>query len=333
MKKAVLFKSRERFAAFKEVIERAGIACIVLDFDELDWVDFDYGEVDFVIYYPGFLYSSNHPLALYEVYDNLIHIKKEFPEVQIYPDPKIIWYYNDKYRQYLFLKRHRFPIALTYPLVSKESLDTAEREIGFPMVIKNRFGAGGGSVFKIGSRTELESLYRVSTLDLFSFDCVRFFWNLISKRIFYYHLIRRRRMTYPFLSPPLLAQKYVKMDRDLKTVVVDYRVVEAHWRHQAKGGEWKMNIDGGGIGVWESVPDEAIELSSDLAEHLGAKWLNIDFILEDGKFLISEFSPVWHHYAYKEKASFVYRDSYNIDVPLDISLNLEKMIVDSIIGS
>jgi len=46
--------------------------------------------------------------------------------------------------------------------------------------------------------------------------------------------------------------------------------------------------------------------------------------------LITEFSPVWHHYAYKEKPSFVYKDDYNIDVPLEVSLDLEKIMIRSI---
>ena len=62
-----------------------------------------------------------------------------------------------------------------------------------------------------------------------------------------YHLIKAKKMSYPFLSQPLLAQKYIEMDCDLKTVVGNYKVVEAHWRHQAHEKQWKVNIDDGGI--------------------------------------------------------------------------------------
>jgi hypothetical protein len=59
--------------------------------------------------------------------------------------------------------------------------------------------------------------------------------------------------------------------------------------------------------------------------------VNIDLVLSEGKFLITEFSPVWHHYKYKEKPSFVYKDDYNIDMPLEKSLDLEAIILDSLI--
>ena len=94
---------------------------------------------------------------------------------------------------------------------------------------------------------------------------------------------------------------------------------------------WKVNIDGGGIGEWSYVPEEAIALSERLARDLDTLWLNIDLLFTGKDFLITEFSPVWHHYAFREKPSFVYKEDYNIPVPLEISLDLEKIIVESLL--
>lgn len=331
MQTAVLFKSRERFYSFKKKLSAYGVDCIVLDFSNNEWIEFDYSKIDFVIYFPSFKYSSNFPLALQEVYDNLTHIKSMYPNVRMFPDPGTLQFYNDKYRQFLFLKHKNYPIPDTQPLFSMESVDIADKKFGYPMVIKNRYGAGGGSVFKIDSKKELISFYKMSKFDFFNISSLKYFTKILRKRIFYYFLIKEKRMQYPFFSPPLLAQKYVTIDRDLKTVIGKFKVVEAHWRHQAYKEQWKVNIDDGGVGVWEKVPNEAIDLSVKLAKDLNASWLNIDLITENGKFLITEFSPVWHHYAYKEKPSFVYTDDYNIEVPLDISLDLERIIVESLI--
>ena len=329
--KAVLFKSKERFNSFKQKLAEYGVEVKVLDFEDHEWLDFDYSNIDFIIYYPSFKYSSNHPLALHEVYDNLMFIHSEYPQIKFYPDPKIIQFYNDKYRQYLFLQTHRYPIPETIPLLSDQSVELADKELGYPMVIKNRYGAGGGSVFRVFNRKELEKYYNISRLNFFNLDSAKYFGSIFSKRIFYYHLIKEKRAPYPFLSPPLLAQKFLKIDRDLKTVVGNYKVAEAHWRLQADEAMWKMNIDGGGVGQWSRVPQEAIDLSIRLAKDLQASWINIDLIRSNGKFLITEFSPVWHHYGYKEKSTFVYKDNYNIDVPLEVSLDLERIIVESLI--
>lgn len=329
--KAVLFKSQERFFAFQNKLSEYNVDTTILDFEDHEWINFDYSSIDFVIYYPSFKYSSNHPLALQEVYDNLLFINSEYPNIQIFPDSNGVKYYNDKYRQFLFLTKHGYPIPETIPLFSEESVDLADGKLGYPMVVKNRYGAGGGSVFKVNSKEELQKYYKLSTLNLFNLDSARYFADMFRKRIFYYHLIKEKRSNYPFLSPPILAQKFVKIDRDLKTVVGGCKVVESHWRLQADESMWKMNIDGGGTGVWGYVPDEALDLSIKLAKDLNTSWLNLDLILSGDKFLISEFSPVWHHYAYKEKPSFVYEDDYNIDVPLEVSLDLERIIVESLI--
>jgi len=140
-------------------------------------------------------------------------------------------------------------------------------------------------------------------------------------------------MTYPLLSPPLLAQKFIKTDRDLKTVVGNGKVVEGHWRFQASPSEWKVNIDGGGIGQWSEIPHEPIALSEKLARDLNALWINLDILVGEGRFYITEFSPVWHHYRFREKPTFVYKDDYNIQPSLEIALDLERIIVESLIGA
>ncbi len=330
--RAVLFKSKERFSAFKDKLDQYGVETTVLDFKTHEWVDFDYGKIDFIIYYPSFEYSSSHPLALNNVYDNLMFIHLEYPNIKIYPDTNIIKYYNDKYRQFLFLSKHGYPIPETLPLFSDDSLDIAEKRFGYPMVVKNRYGAGGDTVFKVCNKNELKKFYNISRLNLFNLDGIKYLCKPFTKRIYYYHLIKEKKAPYPFLSSPLLAQKFVKIDRDLKTVTGNYKVVEGHWRVQADEKMWKMNIDGGGTGVWSEVPQEAIDLSVRLAKDLNTNWLNIDLMLSSGHFMISEFSPVWHHYAYKEKTSFVYEDDYNLD-PLEVSLDLERIIVESLLQS
>lgn len=327
-KTAVLFKSTERFDAFRETLEHYEVDYTILDFDRNDWSDFDFSQVDFAIYYPSFENSSSSPMALYKVHDNITFLRSEYPKLGIYPDPGLVKYYNDKYRQFLFLKKYGFPIPDTMPLHSKQDVDAAESEFGYPLILKNRFGAGGGAVFRVENRREFDTYFRLVRMDLFNFSSIRHFASMMSRRLFWYHTIKAQQLPYPFLSAPLLAQRFVNIDRDLKTVVGMGRVVEGHWRLQADENMWKMNIDGGGTGVWSEIPQEALDLSMRLARELNSTWLNIDLLHSGEQFLISEFSPVWHHYLYKEKPSFIYKDDYNLD-PLEYSLDLERIIVES----
>jgi len=329
--KAALFNSQERLNSFKSKLEEYGVEVCMLDFEKHAWLSHDFSGCDILIYYPSFKYSSNHPLALFEAYDNIAFLHEKWPHLKMFPDPKIVKYYNDKYRQFLFLSANELPVPETIPLYSEDSVDLADRKLGYPMVIKNRYGAGGGSVYRVYNRKQLFNFYRMSKMDFFHWGAAQFFGKMLKERLFYWEFIKARKARYPFFSPPILAQRFVKIDKDLKTVIGGLRVVEAHWRYQANENMWKVNIDGGGVGVWEEVPQEAIDISVKLAQYLNASWLNIDMIMANGHFLITEFSPVWHHYAYREKPSFVYKDDYNIDVPLEVSLDLERIIVESLI--
>jgi len=329
--KAVLFKSSNRFDAFLDKMKELKLDVDVLDFADNDWYEYDFTDVSIVIYFPSFKFTSDHPLALSEVYDNLLFIKSAYPQVVMFPDPAIINYYNDKYRQFLFLQKNNFPIPDTIPLFSEESVKKAIKNFGFPLVIKNRYGAGGDSVFMAQSEAEVMDYYKLSKLNFFHVGGLKTVIKNLTKRGFYYHLIKEKKMKYPFLSYPLIGQRFIKMERDLKTVTGDYEVVEAHWRVQTDEKMWKVNIDGGGIGEWSYVDPEALDVSVKLAKALKARWINIDLSLSEGKFLISEFSPVWHHYKYKEKPNFIYKDNYNINMPLQESLDLEHIIVESLI--
>jgi len=79
--KAILFKSKERFPAFQKKLSEYGVDITILDFDNHDWLDFDYSNIDFLIYYPSFEYSSNHPLALQNVYDNITFLHDRYPHI------------------------------------------------------------------------------------------------------------------------------------------------------------------------------------------------------------------------------------------------------------
>lgn len=331
--RAVLFRSQKRFDAFHECLRDSGVDVTVLDFDAQDWVDIDFDGVDIVIYFPSFEFTSNHPQALTRVTDNLMTIHRLYPHLRMFPCPNVIPYYSDKYRQWLFLRSRRMPMPETYAMTSERSLDVIARNLGFPLVVKNRFGAGGAHVFKVASRKELRHLYRQSQLDVFRWRAVWHFARMLRTRTFLSRLIKQRRMAYPFLSSPLLAQRFVPHECDIKTVVGNGNVVEAHWRRRVGETTWKANLGEGAFAEWRYVPNDVIELSERLARELNATWLNIDIINDRGQWVITEFSPVWRHHTYQERPTFVYCDDYNIPVPPQVAQALERLIVESLVGS
>ena len=329
--RVALFRSDNRFEAFFEKFKDYGCTVEIMDFRKPDWNRSDFGSFDLIFYYPTFQNSSNHPLSLRWVKDNLAHIHRCFPAVPMFPDPNMLCFYGDKYLQHLFLDFKGLPTPRTIALEGRDAIEQAA-EFGFPLVVKNRFGAGGDQVWLAESVDELVSLRACAE---FRFggttSAFRTLGDLLS-RSFVRGFRKGRPAQYPFLSAPLIAQEFLPHEADLKTVTCDGRVVEAHWREKGRAGGWKANIDGGGVGIWGHVPQAAIDLSHRLCDALGAKWVNADFLVSGDDFLISEFSPVWHHYKYKENPDFEYRADYNFPLDPVSASDLEELIVSSYLG-
>ncbi|MGI9326448.1 MAG: ATP-grasp domain-containing protein, partial [Pseudomonadales bacterium] len=220
--RAILVRSPTRFEAFKQKLTEKGVSVTVIDFDDPEWIFTDFDAHDFLIYYPSFERVSAHPLSLSRVRDHLNFIAQESPSLALYPDVNGVYYYGDKFRQHLHLKKHGFPTPETIPLYSPESVGQAAEKLGFPMVVKNRFGAGGDYVLLVQDRKELAALYRRAAMD---YSSMRSIWALtkstLLRREFYYWWLKRKELNYPFLSHPLLAQKFQAHERDLKVVVGD----------------------------------------------------------------------------------------------------------------
>jgi hypothetical protein len=331
MMRAVLFRSLRRFDSFHQELLRAGCSVDVLDFTDQAWRSYDFANAQIVIYFPHFQHTSNHPLALRWANDDLAWIANKFLHLRVFPDPGQLLYYGDKYRQHRHFLEHRLPVPETHAVESPEQALEVAARLGWPLIVKNRFGAGGDYVARIESESALLDWIALPGLQWSRWGAR---W-LQARRVFRRQFIRALRAgrdaEYPFLSQPLLLQKFCPHDRDMKVVMYGTRPIEAHWRISGANSSWKMNIDGGGIGVWSHIPEAALEVSRKLAVSLGSRWLNIDLIPQGDDFLISEFSPVWHHYRVNEMPGFQYDSSYNLELSWDESENLERLIVESLV--
>jgi glutathione synthase/RimK-type ligase-like ATP-grasp enzyme len=332
MTRAVLFKSLRRYESFAAELHRAGCEVTTLDFEEPAWREFDFAAADVLIYFPHFQHSSNHPLALRWAIDDLAWIARRHPRLRIFPDPALLEFYSDKYRQFRHLQAHGLPIPETYAVETPAQALAASAALGWPVIVKNRFGAGGDYVARVEKAEELLDWVAAAGMEWSRRGALWLQARRLLRREFLRALKRGRQAEYPFLSLPLIVQKFCPHDRDLKVVAYRQRAIEAHWRVNAAAGQWKMNIDGGGAGIWSHVPDAALDVSRRLAATLGSRWLNIDLIPQGERFLISEFSPVWHHYRVREKPGFQYDASYNLALSWDESENIERLIVESLLA-
>ena len=327
--KVALFRSERRFDLFSRKLRDHDCHVVEFSFDSIDWHLHDYSSYDCLIYFPSFLGSSSRPDSLLAVKNNLRFLAGQYPCLPMFPDPRLFNFYSDKYEQYLFLSKNGFPTAQTLPITSVKSLDVIDEQIGYPCVLKNRYGAGGDYVFIVRSRAELAGFVAFANLQFSNWRSLRLLLSTVFSRKFLRAFFGGREAAYPFLSLPLMVQEFVEHDKDLKLVIGDDVVVEGHWRRKASSNMWKMNIDGGGIGEWSEISEDIQSLGVSLSRALRAKWLNVDLIFRGDEALISEFSPVWHHYAFKENDRFIYLDNYNLSRSPEEAADLEELIVTS----
>lgn len=332
MKVAIFESLSPRFELMKQKLTEESISFDIFNFDSPDWLNTDFSIYQAIYLYPKFLNDSGSPDCLLDVKDNLKYIASKYPSIAMFPDPKGFEFYNDKYKQFLFLKDNDFSIPATYPCFSDKTINIVKDKLEFPLIVKNRYGAGGDFVFSVNTIEDVRSLFHKSFRKVDFKAFVNRLWADLKKQVFKIHPTGYRYCETP-LSMPLLLQKKIPINRDLRVVMVNGKVWEAHWRVINEPGGYKANIDGGADGVWSAIPKNIIEECERLAKLVKVRWLGIDILYNDqtNEYFFTEFSPVWHHYKINEKDNFRYERDYNIFTDLEEGHDFEGMIVKTLI--
>ena len=82
-------------------------------------------------------------------------------------------------------------------------------------------------------------------------------------------------------------QEYLPMDRDIRVVVIGYRVVHAYWRI-APSGDFRTNVAVGGNVSLEPVPAAALQLALETARNCRWDDVGIDICHSNGKYYVIE---------------------------------------------
>jgi ribosomal protein S6--L-glutamate ligase len=82
-------------------------------------------------------------------------------------------------------------------------------------------------------------------------------------------------------------QEYLPHDRDLRVVLINYKVVIAYWRVQA-AGEFRANLHQGGTMDFDNVPPEALRLAQKCARACRLNDVGLDFLHSNGTWHLIE---------------------------------------------
>ena len=185
--------------------------------------------------------------------------------VRLYNSADAVALCDDKYATHLALMRHGVPMPRTFlapmtylavnPDVIEPFLQKAERELGYPIVVKECYGSMGGQVFLVGSAAELRSL------------------------------------AYAMGPKPFLLQQFIGRDtdrgEDFRLYVVGERVAAAMRRKSV--GDFRSNIAVGGMGEAYCPSEEEVELAVRCCRVLGLHFAGVDLLhTADGENLVCE---------------------------------------------
>jgi ribosomal protein S6--L-glutamate ligase len=120
-------------------------------------------------------------------------------------------------------------------------------------------------------------------------------------------LIRQREDLRHYLDKTFVAyiQQLIRIQRDLRVIIVGKKVVLAYWR-VASSGEFRTNIARGGSVEFGGVPEGALEFAMDVATRCGFDHVGLDICENEGGFCLLEANMVFGRVALN-KAGISYR--------------------------
>ncbi len=120
-------------------------------------------------------------------------------------------------------------------------------------------------------------------------------------------LIRDEQSLFAYLQEhrPAYIQEYLPIDRDLRVVLVNRRVVHAYWRLPTPG-EFRNNVSLGAKISTDTVPEEALEFARTVAERCGFDEVGMDVCRVDGQYFVIEANMVYGLEGFKQMGMDLY---------------------------
>ena len=168
---------------------------------------------------------------------------------KIFPSLETYLYADDKIKQTTIFSLLGLPHPRTR-FYYRPRIDLIRQDFSFPFIAKvPRASARGRGVFLIRNASEL---------------------------LQYLH---RTRIAY--------IQEYLPHNRDLRVVLINYRVVIAYWRLQATG-EFRANVHQGGTIDFDNIPSEALRLAQKCARVCRLNDVGLDFLHSNNRWHLIE---------------------------------------------
>jgi glutathione synthase/RimK-type ligase-like ATP-grasp enzyme len=232
--------------------------------------------------------------------------------IRCFPNPKMLWLYDDKIRETFFLRQHDYPTPRTWAFFDEKSARDFTAHTSFPMVVKTHCGAGSGGVELIKSPQKalqlLDRVFRKQGL-----------WGKVLEKYYYLprlakgdllvQLSARYRGAWPRYA---YFQEFLHIDRDWRITTLGKDLVSVFSRKNRP-----EDFRASGSGIWEKVevsdvPVEACDQALHISNAHQFTSMTYDFMKNGDRWVIGELSyafvlnPVYTDTLFRrESAGFV----------------------------
>jgi glutathione synthase/RimK-type ligase-like ATP-grasp enzyme len=268
---------------FKRGCERLDLSYRIIRMGDDDWMDQAQGLSAFV-----WRVIMGDPSCMAEAHAKIPML--EAMGIPCFPNERMLWLYNDKIRETLFLRRHRFPTPRTWVFFEQSAAQKHVANATYPMVTKSHCGASSSGVALLRSPKEgstlVSKIFRGMT-----------FWDKALAKFYFIPRLKKGdlllQLRYCYRdSWPRYAyfQEFIHTDCDWRITTLGENLVSVFVRKNRP-----HDFRASGSGLWEKVeicdlPTEACDLALHISNTHGFTSMTYDFMHNGDRWLIGEIS-------------------------------------------
>ncbi len=210
--------------------------------------------------------------------------------VPCFPNSLMLWLYDDKIRETLFLKAHGHPVPETFISYSEMEARAYLDKAIYPLIAKTHMGASASGVVRVRDRAAAEELLK----GIFRPQ------SLLEKVVMKFHYLPRlekgdlllaRKLRYLNACPRYIyAQEFIEADSDWRITTLGTDLLSVFVRRNRPD-----DFRASGSGLWEMVepadlPTEACDLALEISNRHGFTSMAYDFMQGPKGWVIGEIS-------------------------------------------
>lgn len=289
----------KRFHVHNKIDEELEVYKKILRFNSIEIVDLEIDQNDFwekVSSLDVFIYKfANVDDQKYLAY-NIIPVIKKTYNIKCFPDLLSMWLYDEKIRQYYFLRSKYYPVVDSYIFYSKQkALQWIENRAEYPLIYKLSAGAGSMNVKLMKNKTDCKKMVNKmfgSGVKNGEFGFMNYFktYNYNFRKIVKSSLINvRNKYFQKFRNNNFsISKNYVYFQKFLKNNEYDIRVTTAGDKvHAFRRLNRQNDFRASGSDLWDINPDKIDKRILKIALEISIKFnfsaMAYDFLYDEKK--------------------------------------------------